>query len=68
MASVNTKKGRRARDAVKEAVRAIWGQLPAGIQSIIGRADHTWFATNSRVKVSTPTIRRALDEMRDERT
>ncbi len=67
--SLNPKEGTRVRDAVKEAVRAIWGSPPAGVAATRKQERiNSWLAENGRLGASLQTIRRALSEMRRERT
>jgi len=59
------------REAVKQALKAIWGldgPPPGVMETIRNRQVNKWLAENGRASVSEATIRRALSEMRAERT
>jgi hypothetical protein len=66
-------KGARAhrRAAVKEAIRAIWGKNGPDLGVTEGRRleqINAWLKEKKRTPVSAPTIRRALKELRSERS
>jgi hypothetical protein len=69
-APANPKEGARVRDAIVEAVRALWGKSPPAGLVAEKRNDaiNNWLECNGRLKTSPATIRRALELMRRERT